>query len=129
MTHPNEQVVRDGFAAFAAGDMDTLRRVLAADSVWHVPGRSPLSGSHKGIDEILGYLGRVNELSGGTFTIDLHDVVGNDQHVFAAYGVTARRGGKALDDHALVVCHVRDGQVTEAWWTVGDQYISDDFWS
>jgi ketosteroid isomerase-like protein len=129
MTHPNEQVVRDGFAAFASGDMATLRRVLAPDVVWHVPGRSPLAGSHKGVEEILGYLRRVNELSEGTFAIDLHDVVGNERHVFAAYGMNARRAGKVLNDHALAVFHVRDGQVTEAWWTVGDQYIADDFWS
>jgi ketosteroid isomerase-like protein len=129
MTHPNEQLVRDGFAALADGDMDAMRRVLADDVAWHLPGRSLASGSHHGVDQVIGYLGRLMELSGGTFAVDLHDVVGNDRHVFAAYGITARRDGKALNDRVLVVFHVRDGKVTEGWWAVGDQYLFDDFWS
>jgi ketosteroid isomerase-like protein len=129
MTHPNEQVVQDGFAAFSAGDLDTLRRLIAPDAAWHVPGRNPLSGTHKGVDAILTYLRRTQEISGGTFQVDLHDIVGNDRHVFAAYGIKGQRPGKTLNDHAILVFHVRDGQVTEAWGTVGDQYISDDFWS
>jgi ketosteroid isomerase-like protein len=129
MTHPNEQVVLDGFAAFAAGDVETLRRPIAPSAVWHNSGRGPLSGSHKGVDAILSFFRRTQELSGGTFEVDLHDVAGNDRHVFAAYGMKAQRPGKALNDHALLVFHVSDGQITEAWGTVGDQYISDDFWS
>lgn len=128
MTHPNEQVVRDGFAAFAAGDMEALRRMFAADAVWHVPGRSRLSGSYKGVEEILGYIGRMVEITGGTMVVTVHDVVGNDQHVFAAYNVTAKREHKALRDNQVLVFHVRDGKVTEVWGTSGDQYLSDDFW-
>jgi len=129
MAHPNEQVVRDGFAAFASNDVDTLRRLIAADAVWHVGGRNPLSGSHKGVDEILAFFGMTMERSGGTFAIDLHDVVGNDEHVFAAYSVTGQREGRALRDQAVLVFHVKDGQVTEAWSVAGDQYLTDEFWS
>ncbi|MGH8891926.1 MAG: nuclear transport factor 2 family protein [Actinomycetes bacterium] len=129
MAHPNEQLVRDGFAAFSAGDMDALRRVIAADAIWHVPGRSPLSGSYKGVDEVLGFFARTMERSGGTFAVDLHDVVGNDEHVFAAYGVSGKREGKTLRDNAVLVFHVRDGLVTEAWASSGDQYATDEFWT
>lgn len=129
MAHPNEQVVRDGFAAFSAGDMDALRRIIAADAIWHIPGRSPLSGSYKGVDEVLGFFARTMERSGGTFAIDLHDVVGNDEHVFAAYGVSGKREGKTLRDNAVLVFHVRDGRVTEAWASSGDQYATDEFWT
>ena len=129
MTHPNVQVVRNGFAAFAAQDMGTLRGLFAPDAVWHAPGRNQLSGVFKGVDEILGLFGRTLELSDGTFAVDVHAVVGDDEHVFAAYGVTAKRGGKSLRDSAVLVFHVRDGKVTEAWGTSGDQYLVDDFWS
>lgn len=129
MAHPNEQIVRDGFAAFKAGDMDALRRIISAGAVWHAPGRNPLSGSYKGIDEILGFFGRTMEMSGGTFAIDIHDVVGNDEHVFAAYGVTARRDSKSLRDNQVLVFHVHDGKVAEAWSLAGDQYLTDEFWS
>jgi ketosteroid isomerase-like protein len=129
MAHPNEKVVRDGFAAFAAMDTDALRKIIGADAVWHVGGRSPLSGSYKGVDEILAFFGRTMEISGGTFAIDLHDVVGNDEHVFAAYAVSGRREGKTLQDNAVLVFHVSGGRVTEAWSSAGDQYRTDEFWS
>ena len=46
MAHPNEDLVREGFAAFGRGDMDTLRKQLWTDDIrWHVPGRSPFAGS------------------------------------------------------------------------------------
>jgi uncharacterized protein len=129
MAHPNEQVVRDGFSAFAAMDTEALRKIIAPDAAWHVGGRSPLTGSYKGVDEILAFFGRTMELSGGTFAIDLHDVAGNDEHVFAAYAVSAQREGKTLRDTAVLVFHVTGGQVTEAWTVAGDQYRSDEFWS
>ncbi len=129
MAHPNEETVREGFAAFSAGDMDTLRRIIAPDAIWHVPGRSPISGSYKGIEEVLGFFGRTVALSEGTFAVDVHDIVGNDEHVFAAYAVSGKRAGKSLRDNAVLVFHVRDGRMTEAWATTGDQYGTDEFWS
>jgi len=103
--------------------------VIAVDAVWHVPGRNPLAGSYKGIEEILGFFGKTVALSEGTFATDVHDVVGNDEHVFAAYSVSGQRGGKSLRDNAVLVFHVHDGKVTEAWGTAGDQYAADEFWS
>lgn len=129
MTHPNVQVVREGFAAFAAQDTEALRALFAPDAVWHAPGRNQLSGVFKGVDEILGLFRRTMELTGGTFGVDVHAVVGDDEHVFAAYGVSAERAGKSLRDSAVLVFHVRDGRVTEVWGTSGDQYLVDDFWS
>lgn len=129
MAHPNEKLVRDGFAAFAAGDMDTLRRLIAPDAIWHFPGHNPLAGSYKGVDEILTFFGRIAQETGGTFANDLHDVVGNDEHVFAATTATAERGGKSLRDSGILLFHVHGGRVTEAWSTNGDQYLVDAFWS
>jgi len=39
---------------YAGGDLDTIRRdVLAPDVVWTIPGRHPLSGPKRGVDEIM----------------------------------------------------------------------------
>lgn len=129
MARDNEQVVRRGFEAFAAGDMDTMRALLAPDVRWHVPGRSPLSGTHKGPEEVITLFTRYGELSDGSIRIDLHDVVGGDKHVFAAYVVSAERAGRKYRDGSVLMFHVADGRVTEAWQMVGDQYASDNFWS
>jgi ketosteroid isomerase-like protein len=40
MAHPNEELVRSAFDAFAKGDVDTLRESMDQDAVWYVPGRN-----------------------------------------------------------------------------------------
>ena len=38
MAHPNEDLVREGFAAFGRGDMDALRKQFFTDDVrWRTP--------------------------------------------------------------------------------------------
>lgn len=44
MAHAHEEVVRTMFDAYARGDDDILRQVLADAVVYHIPGRNPLSG-------------------------------------------------------------------------------------
>jgi ketosteroid isomerase-like protein len=85
--------VRRGYAAFNSRDMDTLREILSHDVAHHVPGTSELAGAYKGIDAVLGYYGKLAEMTGGTFQADLIGVFGDGQgHVTATHQVTATRG-------------------------------------
>jgi hypothetical protein len=130
MAHPNEDVVRAGFAAFARGDIEALRsEYFAPDIRWHFPGRGPLAGDHHGVDQVIEFAGRLAGLSDGTHRIELHDVIGNDQHVVALHTTRAERNGKQLEINAVQVFHVRDGKVTEAWTQHADLYSVDEFWS
>jgi ketosteroid isomerase-like protein len=129
VAHPNEEVVRRGYDAFSRGDMDTLRELFGDDVVWHVPGRSPLAGDHRGVDAILGYFGQAMELTGGTFQAELHDVVANDDHTVGLHIARGQRNGKSLEDHHVLVFHFRDGQIAEVWQLFEDLYANDDFFS
>ena len=129
MAHPNEDLARKGYQAFSTGDMDTLNELFADDVVWHLGGRSPLAGDYRGKDEVFGVLGKFAELSGGTFKLDVHDILANDEHVVALVKATAQRDGKSLDDNGVQVLHVKDGKVTESWFHPGDTYASDEFFS
>ena len=130
MAHPNEDLVRQGYAAFGSGDLDALQnRFFAEDIRWHFPGKSQFGGDYKGMGEVLGWLGRSFEASGGTVRIELHDVIGNDEHVVALTTVRAERAGKQLEDRTVQVFHINDGKATEVWSHPADLYASDDFWS
>ena len=130
MAHPNEDLVREVFAANRRGDIDALRNQYFADGIrLHYPGRSPLAGDHDGVTEVLGFFGRVFELSQGTFRTELHDVVANDEHAVALFTARADRAGRRLEDRVVEVFHIRDGQATEAWIYPADLYVSDEFWS
>ena len=129
MAHPNEELVRRGFDAFAKGDVDTLRELFDQAAVWHVPGRNQLSGDYRGMDTILGLFAKIAELSGGTFRIDLHDVVANDEHAVAIYVTRGEREGRTLEARQVLVSHIRNGKLTEAWLMSEDQYAADEFFS
>jgi ketosteroid isomerase-like protein len=129
VAHPNEETVRTGYDAFARGDMDTLRAVFADDIVWHFPGRSQLAGAHTGVDAVLGFFGQIMELTNGTFQVELHDVVANDNHTVGLQVASGQRGGKNLDDHQALVFHFRDGKIAEVWQLSENLYANDDFFS
>lgn len=128
MAHPNEELVRRGYAAFQSGDMATLKDLFADDIVWHATGRNQMAGDFKGTDAVLEQFGKTFEVTGGTFKIDIHDVLANDEHVVVLVHATGEREGKRLDDNSVQVFHVRDGQVTEQWLQPGDAYAVDEFW-
>lgn len=130
MAHPNEDLLRRGYTAFAEGDMDTLDEVVADDVAWHEAGDHPLSGDREGKDEVFAFFREINERSGGTFRIDLHDVLATDEHVVALAVEHGERGDKRLDRALEVhVFHVEDGRVTEFWGCPFDASTLNEFWS
>jgi ketosteroid isomerase-like protein len=130
MAYPSEDLVREAFAALGRSDIDALQRqYFAADICWHYPGRSPLAGDYEGVVQVVELRGRLSDLSGGTHRIELHDVIGNDEHVVALQTTRAERAGKQLEVNIVHVFHVRDGKVVEVWSHHGDLHSSDEFWS
>ncbi|HYT30466.1 MAG TPA: nuclear transport factor 2 family protein [Actinomycetota bacterium] len=129
MAHPNEELTRRGLDAFSKGDLSALDDLFDENIVWHVGGRSPLSGDYRGRQEVYGFFGKTMELSGGSFRLDVHDVLANDDHVVVLSTAHAERGGKTLDNNGIQVLHVADGKVVESWLHPADQYETDDFWS
>ncbi len=109
--------------------MAAIAELFADDTVWHVPGNSPLAGDYRGRDSVLAYFGKSVELTGGTLKVEVHDILANDEHGVALTHDTAQRGGKSLDDNAVQVFHIRDGKVVETWFHPGDQATTDEFWS
>jgi uncharacterized protein len=127
--HPNVDLLRKGYSAFAKGDMDTVRELFAEGITWHVPGNNMFSGDYVGRDAVFGFFGKLMEETGGTFRQEIHDVLANDTHAVALVEVHAEREGKVLDSRNVHVMHVESGQVTEFWNFAEDTSKVDDFWS
>ena len=127
--HPNAVLMKNGYAAFGKGDMATLTDLFAEDVVWHLFGNNQLSGVHRGRDAVFATFAKTVELSGGTFKIEVHDVVANDEHAVALTRATGTREGRSLDSSDTDVYHMKDGKVTEFWSFVEDDHKTDAFWS
>jgi uncharacterized protein len=109
--------------------MATMRSLVAEDTVWHIPGRGPLAGDHRGRDAVFEMFGRLVQRSAGTFTQELHDVAASEDHAVALTHATARRGDHSYDGQDAWVFHLRHGEIAEAWWRPEDLYAADEFWT
>jgi ketosteroid isomerase-like protein len=128
--HPHATLVRRGYAAFSAGDMDTLRGLMTSDCTHHVPGSHQLSGDKKGIDAVLGFYGQLFTQTNGTVRVDLREaLVDGRGHVMAVHRVTAERGGKKIDMMGGIVFRIIGDKITDLDECVADMTESDDFWS
>jgi hypothetical protein len=125
----NAQVVRRGYEAFSTGDMATLSELFAEDAVWNVAGTGVLSGPKHGREAIIGHFGELFSRSDGTVRVTLHDVVSGDDHTVGVQSNHAERNGKVIDADAVLVFHLRDGQVTEVQEYGTDTARMDDFWA
>ncbi|MDX6368253.1 MAG: uncharacterized protein QOK30_3329 [Nocardioidaceae bacterium] len=127
--HPNLDLMRRGYAAYTSGDLQTIEQLFADDVVWHVSGRSPISGDYTGKQEVFGFFGKLQELSGGTSRVEVHDLLADDDHGVAIVTQSASREGRTYEGRVTHVLHLRDGKVTEFWDAYVDQYASDEFWA
>jgi ketosteroid isomerase-like protein len=127
--HPNVQRVRDAYAAFAAGDLAGALEDLAPDGVFHFTGQGPLSGDHKGFDDISAALIGTFELTGGTQKLEIRNVYANDDHAIVTVRETATRtDGKTLDvEEAHLITFDGDGRITNLWDLPVDPQAHDDF--
>jgi len=129
MAHPNEELLRRGYEAFAQGDLKAVKEIFVEDIVFHVPGRGLMSGEYRGREAVLGFFAKGQELSGGTLRIELHDVAATDEHAIALQINRAERNGKTLAARVVAVYHIRDGKAAEAWFLTDSQDENDQFWA
>jgi uncharacterized protein len=128
--HPNAEIVREGFERFVAGDVVGLLGLFADDAVWHVPGVNAMAGDYRGRDEIIEFLRRTAEVTGGTYRVELLWVVADDEHTVAVYRAQGEREGRrALDIEQALLIELRDGRWADIRAQPLDQAAFDRFWA
>jgi hypothetical protein len=120
---------KKAYAAFASGDIATLLETIAPDCVWHVSGRSVLTGDYVGHEQILGYFAKLAELTDGTFTATLSDVGETEAGLVTCIVTLAgSRDGTTLTTRMVEIGRANAaGQLAECWWFAEDAYAADAF--
>ena len=127
--HPNAEIARAGFDRFVGGDVAGLLELFADDAVWHVPGANAMTGDYRGRDEIIAFLRRTAELTGGTYRVELRWVVADDDHVVAVYQARGEREGRTIDIEQALLVDVEDGLWKDIRAQPLDQPAFDAFWA
>ena len=106
--HPNVTLARRAVEALQRDGSGALAEYTADDVVWHEIGQAE---PRRGLAEIAAAAAEAD------FEIDweVHDILGNDDHVVILGNATARRAGKTLEYRVAEIYHVKDGKVTERW--------------
>ena len=128
MAHPNEEMLRKLYDAYNKGDIETVMRSLAPDVVGHVPGKSHLSGTYKGTDEVMGMFGKLAAAVAGSYSVEVHDVLANNEHAAVLGEINAEKNGERYTSKSVEVYHLKDGKITEFWTLEEDLYASDAFY-
>lgn len=128
MAHPDEDLARQAYKAFAEGDMATLDSLMADDVQWHVAGDSVISGDYDGKQAVFEFFRQLSDRSGGTFSLDIHDIVANDNHTVALVKSRGERDGRRLEDNNVQVMHIENGRVVSFWSFQWDQQAATAFW-
>lgn len=122
-------ILRRGYEAFNAGDMDTFKEILAEDAVWRIGGTGGLSGEKRGRDAILGYFGELGSRSNGSIKVNVEDLALGDRYAIGIHTTHAQRDGKSLDQREILVFTISDGKIREALEFAMDSAELAHFWS
>lgn len=127
MPHPNANTLSTIYDAFGRGDVDTIMGFMSDDIEFRISGRSPVSGDYSGKEEILGYIGKLMELSGGTFSLEVLDILANDEHGVTLTMERGQREDKTLENRAVHVWDMRDGKCAK--FRGYNENVWDEFWT
>ncbi len=124
--HPNVTRTREAFAAFARGDLDTVRESFTADAVWTNGGSSTIAGTFRGWDEIVGMFGALMEATGSTFRNEVINVVADDTTAVTIYDATSTVGGVEATERFVLIEEVTpEGKVCSTRSLAYDQASAD----
>lgn len=112
--NPNEQLVRNFFAAFDRGDMQALSDILDDDVIHHEPGLSDLAGDYKGKEVVFDFFRRIGERTNGSLHIEaVHDIFGSADRAVALFTAGGERDGESISWDVAEVYEIRNGKITD----------------
>ena len=125
----NATLVREGYGAFASGNMGLLAE-LFADAAWNHRNPDRFGGVKRGFDQIGAFFGESAQLTEGTLKVDPRAVLAEgDTVAVIAHMSGSRPDGRRLDDMQVHVFTIRDGRVATVDQYVGDPEAVEAFWA
>jgi ketosteroid isomerase-like protein len=126
--HPNTTLARSLVADFSRGDLAAVSAYFADEAGWDLPGRSAVAGRYEGPEQIVGFLARAYELSGGTLQLKVIDIMGSDWGAVQIQHVLAHHDGRVLDCVEVLAHEIVDGKIVRTYHRP-DQGAIDSFFS
>jgi ketosteroid isomerase-like protein len=109
----NLKLIQDLYGAYISGDLEAALRPFNDQSVWIELGDNERIGVFRGATGLLEHSVRNLELTDGTLTTEVQEIVGGEKYVVVVERATAQRNGRALDMLCATSYQMADGMVAE----------------
>ncbi|MCY1552694.1 hypothetical protein D9M68_891060 [compost metagenome] len=125
----NIDIAKSYIQAVQTGDQATLGSLISPDVVWHQPGNNPFSGTHRGMAAVGPMLGKMMEVSQGTFAITRADhYMANGDWVAITIEFAGQANGLQLKQLGVDLIRIEGGKIVEVRLFSSDQAQEDAFW-
>jgi ketosteroid isomerase-like protein len=116
---------------YAGGAVEAVVELLAADIVWHVPGKSPIAGDHRGTAQVVDYFERRRRLARATMRMRPGEVISEGEAVAQFVEGSVVLDGEEVSWQTIGVYRVdaEHRRVREVWLVPLDSEIFDRIWS
>jgi hypothetical protein len=119
-TSENVETAKKGYAAFAAGDLETVLGMMDDSVEWVIPGNSELGGTYRGKAELTGMFAKLAEKS---LTTTPSRFLADGDVVVVLTQITAGEESAPQAD----VMTIRDGKIVKAH-SLGDTAMQERIW-
>lgn len=125
--HPNVTLIHHFFKAYSENDITALKEIFHPEIQWHIPGRHPLSGTKKGVSEIVDYL---NQLGKYNFKAEGIVLGVSEDHVIDCHRNWSEiEGEENLNNMSCLLWKIDNGKIKEVFNFPQDQYAVDEFFN
>lgn len=125
----NIDIAKSYIKAVQTGDQATLGSIISPDVIWHQPGSNQFSGTHRGMATVGPMLGKMMEVSHGTFAITRADhYMANGDWVAIALEFGGEANGIKLKQPGVDLTRIEGGKIVELRLFSSDQTQEDSFW-
>lgn len=125
----NIDIAKTYIKAAQTGDQATLGRIISPDVIWHQPGNHQFSGTHQGMVTVGPMLGKMMDVSRGTFTISRVDhYMANGDWVVVTIEFAGEANGITLKQPGVDLIRIEGGKIVEVRLFSSDQPQEDAFW-
>ena len=129
--HPMIRLLTAGHIRYGDLSLERLRLGIADNVVWYTPGNHPLSGRIEGIEGVFEWLRQSAEVTNGTFRVDMHRILADEEWAAVISTYRGERKGMVLEMPGVQTFR-RDmdtNKIVEARIWVYDDVFVNKFWS
>lgn len=125
----NIDIAKTYIKAVQTGDQATLGGIISPDVLWHQPGNNQFSGTHRSMAAVGPMLGKMMEVSKGTFAITRADhYMANGDWVAITLEFAGEANGIKFKQLGVDLLRIEGGKIVEVRLFSSNQEEEDAFW-